>query len=70
MMSKKIGKHLKGVNVGYQYFPMCVGGDKRSSSPCNPCFDEECKIYFKLFKFSKPQSVKGHILYQYKKVVV
>ena len=58
---KDYWKHLKDVilEVGYQSFQMCVGEHKRSSFPCNSWFDEEHKIYLKLYKFVKMRSEWG-----------
>ena len=63
-------KHLKDaiLKVGYQHFLLCVGGYKRSSFPCNYRFDEECKIYLKLYKFEKGESQWVMAWHQYKKV--
>ena len=58
---KENWKHLKHVifKVVYQYFQMSIGGHKRSRFPYNSWFDEECKMYLKLFKFAKGENERA-----------
>ena len=68
---KENQKHLKDVilEVGYQHFQNCAGGHKSSTFPCNSWFDEECKIYLKLYKFAKEESERVMAWHQYKKIM-